>query len=250
MNGFKVAVSKQIKRLPPLFDAVRRATRLLGDRTPIYDLLAKASATLPDVGFIQIGSNDGIGMDPLREFIVASPKWHGALIEPVPQIFVQLRQNYSYLRREKLAFFNVAISEQPGTKQLWKIKDACLHEFPLFASQIGSFDRTHIIKHFPTFRNLDSKLEAIEVPCKTYAEIREQAGLRDVQVLHLDVEGHEYHILRSIDFTHSKPVIILFETSHIAGSTKHEMFSMLQSHGYRVQEFAVDSVAILPGYDW
>src|SRR6266702_2735109 len=110
VNSLKVAVSRQMKRLPPLFDVARRATRLLGDRTPVYDLLAKISDKLPGIGFIQIGSNDGISGDPLREFIVASAKWHGAFVEPVPQIFEKLRQNYSHLRGRKFTFFNVAIS--------------------------------------------------------------------------------------------------------------------------------------------
>ena len=249
MSTVKVAISKQLKRLPPLFDLARRTTRLLGDRTPIYDVLAKASDRLSEIAFIQIGSNDGISVDPLREFIVGSPKWHGALVEPVPQIFERLRRNYSYLHGRKLTFFNVAVSKQSGTRQFWKIKDAYLHEFPLFAYQVGSFDRQHVLKHFPSMADLESKLEAIEVPCKTYAEIKDQAGLSTVDVLHLDVEGHEQDILSSINFNGSKPLIILFEISHMAASSKREVFRLLQSHGYRLQEVEADCIATLPRLD-
>jgi FkbM family methyltransferase len=247
--SWKVAVSKQLKRVPPVFDAARRATRMFGKRTPIYDLLRKASRSLPEVAFIQIGSNDGISVDPIREFVVANGKWHGAFVEPVPQIFARLRRNYSYLRGRDFSFFNVAVSTEEGAKQFWKIKDADLHEFPPFAYQVGSFDREHILKHFPAHPNLETKLEAIEVPCRSYRQIREQAGLRDVHVLHLDVEGHEDQILNAIDFSLSKPLVILFEISHMSQSTSRDVFAMLQGHGYHLLEFEADCIATLRDFD-
>jgi FkbM family methyltransferase len=247
--SWKVAVSKQLKRMPPVFDAARRATRMLGERTPIYDLLAKASRILPEVAFIQIGSNDGISVDPIREFVVSSPKWHGAFVEPVPQIFAQLRQNYSYLRGRDLSFFNVAVSKDEGTKQFWKIKDNYLGEFPLFAYQIGSFDREHILRTFRGHPNLENKLEAIDVPCRSYEQIRTEAGLTEVHVLHMDVEGHEDQILNSIDFSRSKPLIVLYEILHMSELTMRQISAMLQGHGYHLREVGVDCIATLREFD-
>jgi FkbM family methyltransferase len=248
MPGWKVAASKQLKRRPPLFDRARRITRLWS-RTPIYDLLEKASRQLPEVAFIQIGSNDGISIDPIREFVVANASWHGVFVEPVPRVFEQLRRNYSYLRGRKLAFFNLAVSRNEGAKQLWKIRDECLSEFPLFAYQIASFDREHIFKLFSAFSDLEAKIEAIEVPCKTYEQVREQAGLSSVHVLHLDVEGHEDQILNSIDFSRSKPLIILFETCHMSESAKGQIHTMLQSHTYCLQEAGADCIATLRDFE-
>jgi FkbM family methyltransferase len=246
MPGWKVAVSKQLKRTPPVFDAARRITRLW-NRTRIYDLLHKVSRTFPDVAFIQIGSNDGISIDPIREFVVANANWHGAFVEPVPQIFEQLRRNYSYLRGRNLAFFNVAVSQDQEAKRFWKIKDECLPEFPPFAYQVGSFEREHVLKHFQEIPNLEAKIEAIEVPCKTYEQIREQAGLSSVHVLHVDVEGHEEQVLNSIDFSRSKPLIMLFEIAHMPETTKRRSFAMLQNHGYCFEDAGADCIATLPG---
>lgn len=116
-----------------------------------------------------------------------------------------------------------------------------------FAYQVGSFEREHVLKHFQEIPNLEAKIEAIEVPCKTYEQIREQAGLSSVHVLHLDVEGHEEPILNSIDFSRSKPLIILFEISHMPESTKRRSFAMLQNHGYCFKEAGDDCIATLPG---
>jgi FkbM family methyltransferase len=243
--SLRVALSKQIKRVPPLFDTVRRATRSLGSRTPIYDMLLNATERLPEVAFIQIGSNDGISVDPIREFIVASPKWHGALVEPVPQIFKELRKNYAYLRGRQLKFFNVAVSSEEGAMQFWKIQDAFLPEFPPFAYQVGSFSREHVLKHFAGHPDLEAKLESIQVRCLSYDQIRTQAGLSDVHVLHLDVEGHEDRILNSIDFTRSKPSIIIFEISHMSEATWRATGQMLQGHSYRLSDDGIDCIASL-----
>jgi FkbM family methyltransferase len=239
-------VTKQIKRSPILFDAARSTTRILGSRTMVSRLLAEISSELPEINFIQIGSNDGLSGDPLREFIVSSSKWRGAFVEPVPQLFSQLRRNYSYLDRKELTFFNVAVSRDTEPKPLWKIKDSCLHEFPFYAPQLGSFDPNHIRKHFPDFPDLDSKLESIDVGCKTYEQIQADAGLPAVHVLHLDVEGHEYAILESIDFHRSRPLILIFEIKHMLAHHQEQLFHTLQGAGYSLQRDETDCVATLP----
>jgi len=83
-----------LKNSPRLFDFARRVTRTLGHRSPGYCPLKEFTRDLKEIAFLQIGSNDGIGGDPLREFIVGSANWHGVFVEPVPQMFAQLRRNY------------------------------------------------------------------------------------------------------------------------------------------------------------
>jgi FkbM family methyltransferase len=237
--------TKQLKRSPILFDAARSATRMLGSQTMVSRVLTEASGRLAEINFIQIGSNDGLSGDPLREFVVSNPKWRGAFVEPVPQLFAQLRRNYSYLGRKELHFFNVAVSADTEPKQLWKIKDAFLHEFPFYAPQLGSFDRNHIRKHFPEFSDLDSRLEAIDVGCKTYEQIQAEASLSTVDVLHLDVEGHEYAILQSIDFLRSRPLILIFEIKHMPTRDRESLFQRLQNAGYAIELDETDCVATL-----
>jgi hypothetical protein len=52
-------------------------------------LLTKVSAEWPNSFFFQIGANNGLTDDPLRQF-VTKYHWHGVLIEPQPQVFQQL----------------------------------------------------------------------------------------------------------------------------------------------------------------
>lgn len=234
-----------LRRSPRLFDLARRLTRAVGHRSASYRLLKEYSGRLPKVAFIQIGSNDGIAADPLREFIVGSAKWHGVFVEPVPQIFAQLQRNYAYLRRNNLRFCNAAISAQPGTLPLWKIKDECLTEMPPFAKLLCSFDRRHLIRHLSAVSDLDSKMEAMPVRCMTYEQLRCEHGLSQVDVLNIDAEGHDDQILRSIDFAASKPNLILFEVVHMRSEAKAEVFARLRQHGYALEMFDMDCAASL-----
>src|SRR5206468_1616919 len=103
-----------------------------------------------------------------------------------------------------------------------------LSEFALFANLIGSFDRNHIVEHFPDIAA--SKLERIQVPCRSYEDVLADAGLGDVDLLNIDVEGHESRILRSIPFSRSKPQLIVFETSHMAEQLRDDIALMLRGH--------------------
>ena len=46
-----------------------------------------------DFFFIQVGANDGLMCDPIRQFIVKH-SWGGILVEPVPDYFELLKKNY------------------------------------------------------------------------------------------------------------------------------------------------------------
>jgi FkbM family methyltransferase len=243
LTELRVFGSRQLKRVPPVFDAVRKCARLMGNQTAVYRALKALCAESPNVTFIQIGANDGISLDPLREFIVESPNWQGVFVEPVPQIFEKLRCNYRYLRGRDLQFENVAISGENGRKQFWKIKDEYLSSFPPFGYQIGSFDREHIIKHFPHMKDISAMIESISVPCITYEQLRKNAGLHRVDVLHLDVEGHEHEILKSIDFEACRPKLIIFEISHMTQQIRGQVCTSLRSNGYQLEEADADCMA-------
>lgn len=43
--------------------------------------------------FIQVGANDGIHGDPLRAYIERH-HWHGILVEPQPDVFARILENY------------------------------------------------------------------------------------------------------------------------------------------------------------
>src|SRR5438874_176614 len=66
-----------------------------------------------EVTFIQVGAYDGVAGDPMRPLVLAHPKWQGALIEPMPAAFAQLKNNYAGAPH-RVVFLNCAVSDFCG----------------------------------------------------------------------------------------------------------------------------------------
>src|SRR5262245_48292496 len=100
-----------VRTRPALFDFCRAQSRLwLRRPDPAYEFFdAFSKGRRGQVTFIQIGANDGLRNDPIREFIVRDA-WTGVLVEPLPDVFDLLKKNYSGRAAARLEFVNAAIS--------------------------------------------------------------------------------------------------------------------------------------------
>src|SRR5262249_35234617 len=66
-----------------------------------------------DFFFVQVGANDGVRSDPLRS-LVLEHRLAGLLIEPLPDQYARLRENYA--GQPQLRFENCAVAEHDGTR--------------------------------------------------------------------------------------------------------------------------------------
>ena len=75
---------------------------------PVFDLSVQLLMAVRGnrLNFIQVGANDGEYGDPLHRYIFKYP-WHGILIEPQPDTFAKLRENYAAMKN-RLIFENIA----------------------------------------------------------------------------------------------------------------------------------------------
>jgi FkbM family methyltransferase len=236
-----------IKSRPRLFDVViHRVKRgLLGRRGPVFDVLdAFSRARHGHISFVQIGANDGLRNDPLREFIVRDD-WNGVFVEPLPPVFSLLRRNYAYLAgQRKLAFENAAISNTDSTLAFYTIADSVLQTLPLEAQldllRKSSFSREHVAQ----FVSRPEDVVRVEVPCTTVnALIQKHFPDNAVDLLAIDAEGHESVILHSIDFAQSRIGAILFEAHHLEAE-RQRIDDLLTRNGYRVHQAGGDAFAV------
>jgi FkbM family methyltransferase len=236
--------SKRVKQFPRLFDAARRVSRLLGYRSDVYQHLSAHFGRAGEVTFLQIGANDGITTDPIREFVVSSDRWKGVLVEPQPDMFAQCVGNYRYCNHGQLHFLQAAVSDTPGSLELWKIQDRHLPEFPLFATGMASAKREHLLNYFSSIPNIAEKIEAFRVPCLTVHEILDRFKLARLDLLHMDVEGHETTILRSLPAGAVWPKAILFERIHLSAAEWDSLTGFLSSNGYDIAPCEMDCFAV------
>jgi FkbM family methyltransferase len=241
----KRVIKDFIRSRPGIYDILKAVKRRLGGAPdPQYDWFDSFSRSQQDtVRFIQIGASDGLRNDPVREFIVRD-HWQGVLIEPLPEVFEMLKRNYA--GRSGLSFLNAAISQEEGSSlSFWTFKPEFLRglstEKRMDYLRKASFDKAHVRK----FLNAEPEdvLREIPVPCRTLTSVMNQYLPGGLDLLVIDAEGHEPHIIRSIDFAAVRPKAVFFESHHIAAEMP-ALTQLFAGAGYRMEHIGGDSVAI------
>lgn len=194
-----------------------------------------------DCFFVQIGANDGIRHDPLREFILNN-NWKGILVEPVRYIFEELRNNYD--NKPGLIFENVAISDKNEWRDFYYFSKESGNDLKGDYPEYGSFIYGQI-KEWLSLNNMSEKyLNKEKVPCLTIDSLLERNNIQKFDVLCIDVEGYDYEIVKLLNFNMYSPDIIIYEINHLSEDDRKGSFELLKKQGYRVLQIGIDAVAI------
>ena len=242
------------RRLPFLYNPLLTVYQRLfdADTFRVRAHLRKAIAGLESqqkvLTFVQVGSNDGFSNDPFCNWIVdANPIAY--FFEPVPSCFARLVANYSERVdsgvSSRLHFHNEAVTEEGSDLIFYSVSDAAIEELgqnlPYWWDQLGSFDRGHITKH------LDGILEPfiVQTNVKTVSlqEFVKRERLTSIDILHIDAEGHDFRVLKSLDFSEVQPQLILIEHKHLSSVDRVGLLELLNQWGYRTTLFKSDLIA-------
>jgi FkbM family methyltransferase len=230
--------------LLPYVQAFRHATRGEASRN-----LEKFRAACLDIAslvespfFVKVGANDGLTGDPCSDLLI-SGDWKGLLVEPVPYCLARLEANFA--DRERFALAPLAIGARDGEATFYYVDErarAALPELPPYFDQLGSFDRDHIVKH------LGGALEPFiierRVEVRRLSGLLEERAIRAVDLLHVDVEGFDLEVLKSLDFSKHRPTLVLIEHIHLSPAGRAEMMELLSRNGYAVRDCGADFFAL------
>ena len=190
--------------------------------------------------FVQIGAYDGRKCDPIHEYIHRY-RWGGILVEPQPDAFEKLRQNYANF--PGLIFERVAIADRDSSLPLYKLKEEFAHLFHADHRTLSSFNPEHIIKHLSHPVDFRDALEKIDTPCSTFSQLIEKHHVTKVDLLQIDAEGYDFQIIKSIDLSKILPRIIHFEHVHLTPTDRAECIQLLISKNYKIVAGAYDMTA-------
>jgi FkbM family methyltransferase len=236
-----------LKKWPSVHDKFKRLQRLLGIRNSLVAWLADFSEHHPEIMFVQVGANDGIRDDPIREFVVRNAKWRGLLIEPIPSLFTQLRKNYQYCNQNgRLIFENVAISEYAGALRLWRLKESQYSNYPDHVQGMVSFERDNFVGAVKP-EDLDAALTHEDVPCIDFANLLGKHHISEIDLLLIDVEGYEEGVLKRFPFERFRPAAIVLEVCKLSAESRQNVNTLLAANRYRITEHGEDVVAIYDG---
>lgn len=160
----------------------------------IYTIFRK-----PNGIFIEAGANDGLRQSNTM-YLEYYKNWTGILVEPVKEVYDELVQNRSAASEK----FHALLSN--------KNRDA---ETVLYTPEnyglLSVVDDEKAPKMM--LRNNGNKPVAKTVPCRTLQSIIDESKFKDavIDILVLDVEGHELQVLQGIDFDKTRIKYLLIE---------------------------------------
>lgn len=243
-----------LKRVPVVRDAARAVHRRLFP--PLEVRLAAAVEGKPDAFFVQVGSNDGLHGDPIRDLVLSHAGWRGIFIEPVPFLFERLRANYA--AADRFVFENVAIGTVHGVRKFYYLSERAAElgrALPVWHDQLGSFDKHHVAAclegwlHPSIADRLGAYIVEDDIACEPLQHVLDRHGVAAIDLIHIDTEGFDYQVLLQVDFRRYRPKAILFEQKHLSALESRKAFGLLRRFGYRLFSFPPDVLAISASSD-
>jgi hypothetical protein len=91
-------------------------------------------------------------------------------------------------------------------------------------------------------------IKQLPVNCISLTTLVRRYGIQQLGILQIDTEGFDFEVIRSLDLTVVKPMIIHWEERHIPEPEQEECVQYLRGYGYSVftEPRPNDSTAYLP----
>jgi FkbM family methyltransferase len=195
----------------------------------ILDAYAKSAGSIM---FIQIGSNNGKNGDPLYYYI-NNFKWRGVLVEPVPYLYEELKNNYDN-SRERLHFENSAVANVGENLKFWRLRKSDSPILPDWYDQLGSFKKEVISKHRYEIPGFDDLLIEDAINSISFDELLDKYKIQELNLVHIDTEGFDYEILKMIPFKNVNIDLLIFEHKHLSDEDYKLASKLLEINGFRI----------------
>lgn len=141
--------------------------------------------------FVDIGAHDGVRFSNTY-FFEKSLGWTGLCIEPIPQVFTELKKNRScHLVRG-------GIGAIEGTREFLRAYGPLRVE--MLSGFLDMYDARHLARVHKEIEKYGGGYEIIPVQVYHLNRLLEECGFSTIDFLSLDTEGGELEILKSIDF--------------------------------------------------
>ena len=195
-------------------------------------LVALFAEVFPEAFVVQIGANDGMAGDPLVDAF-SKTRWSGLLVEPVPHLCEALVARYR--DRPGVRVERAAISTRDGEAPFFRLRNVP-GETPEWFNQLATLDRAVLLKHRSSIPEIESLLIEERVPTVRLDTLLARHGVSKIDLLVIDTEGHDWEILRALDFTRFRPVLLMFEHQHLSANDKAAAYALLEARGYTCRE--------------
>lgn len=180
--------------------------------------------------FIEAGANDGYSQSNTY-FLERFKGWRGVLVEGMPELFQKCKKE-----RPKSNVYNCALVSNTCTDKFIEMRYANLMSLVKGAMKSQEMEDQHIADGIRVKRLASSY--TVQVPARTLESILdEQTGLKQIDLLSLDVEGYELEVLKGMNLAKYKPRYILVEARFFDDinaflSPEYDMVDKMSHHDF------------------
>jgi FkbM family methyltransferase len=153
--------------------------------------------------FVDIGAHDGITLSNTY-FFEKKLSWNGICIEPIPNVFSQLRNNRGCI------CIQGAISTTNQPAEFLKISGYS----EMLSGLIDKYDPRHINRIDKELNAYGGNSETIQVQCYKLNDLLDINNIQYIDYLSIDTEGGEFDILQTIDFDRFNISVIDVENNY------------------------------------
>lgn len=153
--------------------------------------------------FVECGAFDGL-TECSCKFFEESMSWKGYNIEPVPWVYKRLRDN-----RPDSININRALSSKSGSAIFQAV------DHPTFGKDCTNGSLEHTDAHMSHLQDVGCSFVPVEVSLVTWSGFIQQYKVRHVDLLVLDVEGHELSVIEGMRGCEVLPDLICIEVGHL-----------------------------------
>jgi FkbM family methyltransferase len=175
--------------------------------------------------FVESGAFDGLTESSCK-FFEESAGWRGYNLEPVPWIFERLQKN-----RPNGTNLNIGLSDRSGDVKFQSV----IH--PHFKEFVGWGSIEHAPAVLCDMESAGATLQEIQVKVSTWEQFIREQDIQIVDLMVLDVEGHELSVLSSMKGSPVLPHVMCIEFGHIGFDHLRQMMEAL-GYEYDIHSYA------------
>lgn len=189
------------------------------------------SKTEEQIFFIQIGANDGTKDDAITKLIKRFG-WKGVLVEPVLDYFMKLQVSFA---GHDVYFENSAVTNHNGTQLIYRLAPT-ITDYPDWWDGLASLDKNIVLSHKEDIDNIENFLVPELIQTIKFNDLLLKYKVDYLHILHIDTEGHDYDIIKMVNFAEIRPEIIIYEYQHLTVRAYHQSIIFLKERGYVVYQ--------------
>jgi len=216
---------RKFVRLPIAFSYAQGAEDIIIPHIARYDFGLDGPGR-----YVDVGCNAPVKYS--NTFLLYLIGWRGINIDANAELVAECKR----VRRQDICV-RAAVSDSEREVVFHKAKD----------DAVSTIDETRLVEWKKHFEFSDEDQETLVT--RTLTSILDEQWTKGdaIDLLSIDVEGHDFQVLRSLDLSRYRPKIVVIEMHSIAKIEENEIYKYLILNGYIFKHFAVLNAYFVDG---